>query len=151
MRQLMGQTNLIKVTPTITAGAYAAGDAVGGLLTFTILGAGGGGIVTGMSVTDKASANAELDLVLFNAPFTATSDNAPFDVSDADLLNCIGYVKVYASGYANFTDNSVGLVTGVGLAFKTATGALYGQLVTRSAPTYASTSDLQVTLHTLQD
>lgn len=140
-------------TPTITAGAYAAGDAVGGKLEFTVANNGANrGVVVSATLIDKAKQNIEADLFLFSADFTPTADNDPFDPSDADLLNCIGVIKFASGDYFSANDNSVAFVNKTLPFTLTPPGViLYGQLVTRGAPTYASTSDIKVLLGVLQD
>ena len=141
----------ITQTPTITAGAYAAGDAVGGLLTFAdaVRTNGGGGIVSKVVIIDDAAQLAPLDLVLFNQTFTATADNAAFDPTDADLQHCIGYIDIAATDYANFNDNAVAAKsTGLRMPYPIILSgtSLFGQLVVRGAPTYAATDDLTIKL-----
>ncbi len=55
-------------TPTITAGAYSAGDNVGGLLEFTnaALVAGEGGVIKQVEIIDDAGQEVELELWLFD-------------------------------------------------------------------------------------
>jgi hypothetical protein len=138
-------TIAIDQTPTITAGAYVAGDAVGGLLTFANAARSQHtGVVTTVVVSDLAAQGVDLELVLFGATFTATADNAPFDPSDADLLNRVGVIPI--DNHFAFNDNGISQRRNVGLWFQSQSENLYGQLVTRGAPTYASTSDLRVTL-----
>ena len=138
----------IQQDPTVTAGAYSAGDAVGGLLTFTDATPGGNGVsgalLMSCVIADEAKQSIETDLVLFSESFTPTADNAAFAPSDADLLNCIGVVTV--ADYAAFSASSVGTVANVGLPIKLtgAGGGLFGQLVTRGTPTYAATTDVAV-------
>lgn len=142
----------ISVTPTISAASiYASGDAVGGLLTFSNAARVSGGSITVQSVViiDNDQELAPLELVLFDRTFTATSDNAAFDPTDADLANCIGVVKV--SDYASFNDNSVATRAGIGLAATLNGTDLFGQLVVRSAPTYTATNDIIVIVQVVQD
>ena len=68
----------------------------------------------------------------------------PFAPSDADLLNCIGTVLV--NEHSAFANNGESQRRNVGLWFEAQGTTIYGQLVARGAPTYASTSDLQVTI-----
>jgi len=153
--EIIGNTRRFVATPTITAGAYAANDAVGGKLTFTLLEANyperSTGIIQGVTITDKAGQNAALDLILFQSDFTPTADNAPFDPSDADLLNLAGAIKILSSDYLAFADNSAAIRGALALPFSATTRFLYGQLVARGTPTYASTSDLTVILTVLAD
>jgi hypothetical protein len=141
----------LTATPTITAGAYGANDAVGGLLTFANAArlSGGSIVIEGITIVDEASQAASLELVLFDQTFTNTADNSPFDPTDADLANVIGVIPV--STYYTFNDNSVASRSGLGLACKLAGTSLFGQLVTRTAPTYAATDDVTVILHVIQN
>jgi len=148
-----GDTVTVTQTPTITAGAYSAKDAVGGLLTFASAARVSGGKITiqSVTVTDLAAQSATLVLVLFDQTFTATADNAAFDPSDADLANCVGIIPIYSSDYQAFADNGVATVRNIGLTVTLAVTSLFGQLMCTGTPTYASTSDLTVKLGILQD
>lgn len=137
--------------PTITAGLYAAGDALGGLLTFANAArvAGGGGCITKVVVIDKDQELTPVDLVLFDRQFVPTADNAPFDPSNADLNNCIGYIDVPATDYVDFVDNSVATkASGLRMPFDydLAGTSLFGQMriAGGATPTYTSTSDVRV-------
>ena len=138
----------IAVTPTITAGIYAAGDAVGGLLTFAAAASvyKGEGDITKLVIIDDAMQDAILDLWLFSETFTPTADNAPFDPSDADLQNCIGCLHIAAADYEDGVDNSVATLE-CEFAFTLAASgtSLFGQLVSPTdTPTYAAVDDLTV-------
>jgi len=151
------KTEVRALTPTITAGAYTAGDAVGGLLTFPAMFMAGqhSGILQTVAIIDDAQQSVELELHLFNQSFTPTADNGAFDPTDDDLENYLGYVTIAASDYASFTDNSAASVNNIGLVVEAAdpstSKALFGQLVTRGTPTYAATDDLTVRIGVLQD
>jgi hypothetical protein len=141
----------VSITPTITAGAYTAGDALGGLLTFAsvVRTAGGHGEIVKVTIQDNAKQSAPMDLVLFNQTFTATADNAPFDPTDADLANCIGYISVAATDYAEFNDNGVATkASGLQMPFEyklaAAGSSLFGQLVIRNGDTFAAVNDVTV-------
>jgi hypothetical protein len=140
----------IAVTPTITAGAYAAKDVVGGKMTFSAAArfSGAGGYVVGVTVIDKDQERAPLNLVLFDRDFTATADNAPFDPTDADLANTIGVVAI--RNYSDLADNAVGYAE-CRLPFVCNTTDVVGQLVTPATPTYGTTSDLTVVLYVSQE
>lgn len=142
----------ISQTPTISAaGIYAAGDALGGKLTFAnaALASGGSGMITKVRIVDDDQELAPVELVLFNQDFTATNDNAPFDPSDADMQNCLGFIDVAQTDYASFVDNSVAAKTsGLRMPFPYQLGSggstMYGQLVVRGTPTYTATDDITV-------
>lgn len=142
----------ISVTPTITAGLYAAGDNVGGLLTFANAArlAGGGGILNVLSIIDKGKQDAELELWLFSETFTPGADNAAWDPSDADLANFITVLSTADGNYYDATDNSVASLE-VARRYDLLGISLFGRLVTRGTPTYASTTDLTVKIGLVQD
>jgi len=142
----------ITVTPTISTGAYAAGDALGGLMSFAsaVLGTAGSGAITKVVIIDDDDELAPIDIVFFSTSFTPTADNNPFAPSDADMQNCIGYVDVAATDYASFVNNCVAAKTsGLRMPFpyKLSAGtALYAQMVIREAHTYTATDDITVKL-----
>lgn len=142
---------VIVQTPAITAGAYTAGDAIGGLLTFASAAraAGRKGEVVQVSIIDDAKQSAPIDIVLFNQTFTSTADNAAFDPSDADLQNCLGYVSVANTDYAEFNDNCVATKSSglqMPFSYELIGTSLFGQMVTRIGDTWAATDDLTVKL-----
>ena len=142
----------IAQTPTVTAGAYAANDAVGGLLTFAnaVRNSGGGGVVKDMIILDDAGQDAALELWLFSETFTAIADNAAFDISQADLRNLVAIVST-ADGayYASGTESAARVEASQ--RYDLAGTSLFGQLVTRGTPTYTATDDISVILGLLVD
>ena len=142
----------IAQTPTVTAGAYAANDAVGGLLTFAnaVRNSGGGGVVKDMIILDDAGQDAALELWLFSETFTAIADNAAFDISQADLRNLVGIIATSDGAYyASGTESAARVETAQ--RYDLAGTSLFGQLVTRGTPTYAATDDVTVIIGLLVD
>jgi hypothetical protein len=142
----------ITVQPVVsTTPAYTAKDAVGGKLTFANAARSSGGSITIQTavIVDRSQQQPVLELVLFDRDFTASNDNAVFDPTDADLAYCVGVIKI--SDYSDFNDNSVAVRTGIGLAAKLEGTDLYGQLVTRSTPTFVATTDIVVALDIIRD
>jgi hypothetical protein len=151
------ETFHLTAAPTVDhAGAYAAGDLIGGKLTLSpaVRLPGFGGIITRITLSDKAKQNAPIDVVLFVADPDATTftDQAALDIDDADLLNSF-HVSILATDYASFADNSEATVNNVGAAFRLAAGSkeLYAALVCRGTPTYAAAGDLQLTVAIAED
>jgi hypothetical protein len=152
----------VPVTPTISTTIYAAGEQVGGLLTFDncALGAGRGGRVTGATITDRDKEKATLQMWLFQALPTLTgTNNNPFDITDANLeaAQFIGNIDFSAANYRDGASASAcyGTLVGAppeGFRFSSsgANGALYGVLVCLATPTYTSASDLVVSLFGVQ-
>jgi hypothetical protein len=139
---------VVSATPVISTSAYATGDAVGAVMSFASATrvAAGSGVVESVTITDKAKQSANLDLLLFDTnPSVAPTDNAACVIADADLLTCVGVIPV--TNHYTLDDNGLSCARAVGLGFKLAAGTtLYGVLVVRNAPTYATASDLQVRL-----
>ena len=137
-----------QATPVVSASAiYASGDAVGGLLTFSGLGGTGMGKILSINIIDKGHQKAATDVLLFRSSVTATADNAPMALSAADALKTIGCFSIVTHDYVDCGSVSIatkslglnGFVDGVD-------DSLYGLLITRGTPTYATTSDLTIQL-----
>ena len=151
---MAGSGDTIIQIPTITAGAYSANDAVGGLLTFANAArvSGGGGIVKSLIILDDEGQDAELELWLFSVTFTAMADNDAWAPSEGDMENLVGIVTTTDGAYfqAAAGARSAARVEASQRYDLTAT-SLFGQLVTRGTPTYAATDDISVILGILQD
>lgn len=139
--------DIVRVTPTVTAGAYSANDVVGGTLTFPV----GSGILRAVTVVDQAKQSGALQLVLFDALPTDIADNGPYDIADADLLKIIGAVHLTDTAGADkfdFSDNKIYMRQGLTIPLKRAdsSAAIYGFLIALGTPTFAATTDVQVQL-----
>lgn len=142
----------ISQTPTVTAGAYSAGDAVGGLLTFdnAALVAGDGGVIKSLIILDDAGQDAQLELWLFKEAFTPMADNAAWAPSEADLRKLVGIISTSDGAWFAAGTPSAARVECSQVYTCTAT-SLYGQLKTGGTPTFAATDDITVVLGLLQD
>lgn len=142
----------IAQTPTVTAGAYSANDAVGGLLTFAgaALATGGGGVIKDVIFLDDAGQDAETELWLFNATFTAMSDNAAWAPSQADLRKLVAIVSTTGSVWRAAGTPSACVVE-CAQRYDCVGTSLFGQLVTRGTPTEAATDDITIIIGLLQD
>lgn len=152
--KVSGHYKVITVTPTVsTSPAYTANDQVGGIQTITLPYEGGNRLATLLSVSlvDKAAQNAALTIFFFTElPTVASSDNAAFDLTDANMLKYAFHVNITASDYATSSSNSaaclgMSTVAKCALATGNAATALYAVVKTTGTPTYASTTDLQFT------
>lgn len=144
----------ISQTPTISAAsAYAAGDAVGGIMTFAnaARAAGLGGVITKVAITDLAAQVADLELILWTtSPAGTFTDNAAIDPTDGDLQDYFIGIIPLAGCYSAFADNAAGSVV-PNLSFVGASTSIFGTLVSRGTPTYASTTDIEITLTIVRD
>jgi len=144
-----GYSNSIRITPTITAGAYSADDALGNEMELDFgvktIGTWDAYTLQSVSLVDKGKQDAEIDVLFFDASVTPASDNAAADFTDAQLAaNFLGIVTISGSDYGDLNDNSVATVKNVGLQLRPVdgTGSIYAYAVTRGTPTYTSTTDL---------
>lgn len=142
------------ITTALTVGtdAYTANDVVGGLLTFNVANAGGGGVIRWASIVDDDNEKTELTLYLFSAAPTAIADDAAFAPAIADLKIYIGKILFQAADYETINNNAVALL-GHGAStdylnvdFSTSSGNIYGYLVCTATPTYTAATDLTVVL-----
>jgi len=140
----------LPATPTVsTSPAYSAKDAVGGLLTFSnaVRASGGACRIDSVQVVDKSQQRPDLELILFDRSVTAPTDNLVFNPSDTELTYVVGVI--YIGGWSDLSTNSVTDIP-VGRDVVLNGTDLYGVLITRSTPTFASTSDIVVTVNVLQ-
>lgn len=140
-------------TPTVTAGAYSAGDIVGGLMTFPVGRVAGGMIILqDVQVVTKSDVSPSLLLVVFSADPTSTTktDNAAYSLNVADAFKVRAALPLTALGGIN-TDHGTPhtiRVGNLGIPIKLGAGSLnlYALLVDLTGTTLGSTSDVQVRL-----
>lgn len=133
-------------TVGVNTDAYTAGDLVGTKLTLPGVFEYGPmePYLVSIAVQDLTKQNAALDFLFFDSDPTATTftNNAAFDVADADLNKILGYASL--TDYTSFADSSVGSVGSLGLAVRPAGSALYAAIIARGTPTYGA-NELSVT------
>lgn len=150
------QSKSIRVAPTVTAGAYSAGDVVGGVLTFAdaARASGGCGMIQSVVVTDRGNVGSALKLILFSgSPSSAIADNGAFawGTDDADMAKYQGEIDIASTDYTTLATKKVATIPNVGLLYACDATSLYGYLVCSGTPTYAATTDLAVRLGVLRD
>jgi hypothetical protein len=149
------RSTAVTLQPTVTAAAYSANNCVGGLLTFTnAFGAAQSGVLESVTLSLKTgSVTAGFKLYLFNAnPSNTTwTDKASPSINAADVGKLIGpplSLTAYDNGLGTHTLYGI---DGIGRQLSSANTSLYGVLVTTGTPTFASTSDVYITVQILQD
>lgn len=142
------------ITPTVTAGAYATGTVVGGLISITgaARNSGGSGTVQSVIIDVKTTLTAAYDVIFFDTqPTNSTfTDNAALNVNTADLP--------FRCGTAHCTD-LVSLGTpqelqalSQNIVYKLNTGTtLYAVVVLRGAQSFASTTAVVLNFRMLPD
>jgi hypothetical protein len=149
-----GKTTVIKDTSAVTASsAYSGGNAVGGKRTLTgALTSVGTGILESIIVLDRANQKAALDIFIFDAdPTAATLADKTAFVFSTDDLKVIAHVSVAGSDYVTVNSKAIAHETSLGIALKASGTTLWAAVVTSGTPTFAATTDVQVTFGILQD
>jgi hypothetical protein len=143
---------VVTASPVVVPAAYHTGDVIGGLITFAYAAnePGGYGTICSAELIDKAAQAVKLELALFmtTLPGTTLTDNAAFTPADADLLAKICSIKFETYDYDSYANNATASKGQLVYAYSLPTGvtSIYGVLVSRGAPTYASASDIQIAL-----
>ena len=153
----------VTATPTIATSGYVDNDQIGGLQTYTnaALASGRPGLIVGATLTSRTvTALNALELWIFEAsPTLAGSDNAAFDLSDANLeaARPTAVIDFLAADYRNTVSGvwCLGSIKGgkVSEPFVTSGSAnLFGVLVATAAPAaqYGGTTDIVVALEIQQ-
>ena len=144
----------VAVAPTVTAGAYSAGDIMGGLLEFDLVAPANDAIffLQNVEINFLSAVTPSLVLHLFDADpaSSAKADNAAYSLLAADAFKRIcslPFVTLNAYLTDHGTPNSYSLPD-LSRVLKPVAGTrkIYGLLVDLTGVTLASTSDLQVRL-----
>lgn len=152
-----GYTSMVQAIPTVTAGAYAAGTVIGGPLALvgSVRDYAGSGLVQSVGISFTSGVQPSLDVVLANSPFTTSvvTNGSVLQISTADLANIIGVIHLTDATLLGATAPSYIEALGQALPFVLpGTGdTLYALVVTRSAVTLTSTSDMTFSLRVIQD
>lgn len=148
------RTSKVAVTPTVTsASAYAAGNAVGGKMTFAgVFDSANSGILQSIRVRSKSIQTTGLKLYLFTSDPTNTTwtDKTAPSVNVADLPNLVGPFTL-GSPDSGLGTETTWTLEGIGAAIVASGTGLFGILVATGTPTWASTTDVTVELTTLKD
>jgi hypothetical protein len=145
------ENKIYTVTPVITAGAYSAGDVVGGMITIPVSGPGGGGTLRRIIIADDDNEKAALKIHFFTSQPTVFADNAAYAPVIADLVKLIGVVPVASADYTTVNGNAYGIVQDLGIDFFVEFGNLYAYVVCDATPTYAAVTDLTLRFGFWQD
>lgn len=147
---LVPSTSSPLVTPTITAGAYTAGQQVGPLMSFAI--GATSGILESIRVTCQTVQTTALNLYIFDVNPTGstwTDRSTPAIVAaDRPLVRGMYSLASPASGLGTHT---IWNIDGIACSFVTPTSTLYGVMIVVGTPTFGSVADLTVKLGIIDD
>jgi len=138
------------ITPGITAGAYAAGDVVGGLIIFDFKEMFGG-TLRSIKIIDVAEQDEAFKVYLFDRQPTTIDDNDPFTLSLSDWQKWVGTITVSASDYESLNNIAGADSDSWAIDFASSGGLLYAYFVTTGTPTYAAATDLSIRAYAWMD
>lgn len=129
---------------------YSAGDLIGSAVSVATSNfqSGSDQSIKGITVEDLAKQNTPLSFIFFDSTPDATTftNNSALDIGDSDVHKIFAVVSMSHTNYQGFADNSVGTVQCDIPVSTSAVGGLFMAVVTNGSPTYASVSDLKVSL-----
>ncbi len=159
MSTILRPSDLFTVVPTIVPAAYAAGDQIGTQGKHQLLDVVEGpktiALLESLILFDGAKQKSAIDILFWNSnPTVASTDNAPFDVTDAQCIEkLIGYVSIAAANYADLANSAVATVKDIRLPLQPLQNtdnsfgrSLWLSFVCRGTPTYAAATDLKLWL-----
>jgi len=141
---------------TVQAAAYAANDVIGGKITIANATriAAGSGTIRSIVLNCKSTQTTAFDIIFFNADPAATTftENGSIAVNAADFDKIFdGVVFAATTPWINVGTPSFAHAS-VALPFKLAAGTtIWACIISRGAPTFASTTDLTLTLEIEQN
>jgi len=134
------------VTPVISTGIYASGDAIGPIQSIlkAVSSSDQSGIISSFVISDEDGQDAPLDVIIFESSVTGGSDNAAYAPSQAEVNASVGAFSVLAGDYIAAGALSIATVKpAFEFQFDQST-TLFFQLVSRGTPTYSATDSLQL-------
>lgn len=159
--EIDGKSRVDTVTPVLSLVPYSDGDQMGVPIELKQLLDNPGDTIAiqTISVLDKAKQKAAFDILFFDTlPVVSSSDNAPLDISDAEMAaKYIGKASLAAASYSDLVNNSVGLINNLGLLLQgagnsaSANFSVWCVFQCHGTPTYTSASDLVVKIGAFQD
>lgn len=147
----LNRTTLIPSTAgiVVTDGAYTALDVVGGTIVFDVHSAGGGGVISDIYLTDAANQAVAYTLYLFDGLPTEIADNDgwPGSIDIDDLDNRIAKIDLAVGRYLPAINSlRSAQIPNVDQKFAAPTGFLSMFLVCATGPTFAATTDIQMSM-----
>jgi len=144
---LTRRTRLTATSNFTVAGAYALGDQMSSIFTFsnaTIV-SGGNGVISNVTVADSQNLLGAVDIVFFRQSVTLAADNGAFTLTNTDSVNIVGVVQIpgtFTIGSAKF-----GQAINIMMPFTCTATTLYAAMIARTANSSMSTVAGSVTLN----
>lgn len=149
--EIGGNSDVIPLALTVTAGAYTAGMVVGGKQTVTAAMrlSNGKGFIDHIALRDTSNQKAPLNILVFNAdPTSGTyTDHAAYAANGTDMGKYQGLIKVLASDWETLGTECLADVDVKKIVEANGGNSnLYLIIVTPGTPTFGSTSALSLSV-----
>lgn len=142
-----------QISPTVSTSAYAAGDAISGLLSMpaAFRSADQSGILRQLNITAELGAGFDVDVLFFASAVTGGTDNDAYTPAFTEAQELVGLISFVAADFTIVGANAfASKAVELDMQLPRST-TLYFQLVARGAVTFAATDDLSVGLVLRQD
>ena len=147
---VLWQFRTIKLTPTISATQYSAGDVVGGLMTLPVENPESGkasGYISRVQVVDKDGVGAAGKLYVFSEKPAEIADHAAFTLDAANIAKMVGDPVAISSYDAIGSVKRAQVALDNVLEFNAADGNLYAYFVADATPDFTNTDALTFLVH----
>ena len=143
----------LQIPMTTQGTAYAAGDSFGTQFRFpsVLRPRRKSGVIHSAMFYDLSDQGAAVDMHLFRRAPAIVTDNAAYNVTDADILLYLGTISFAAANFIDVGGSRVCTVLNVGLAVVSDDEDLYVQCSTTGTPTVTAGSEPHVAIVVLQD
>lgn len=150
---VVGLTKTITVIPYITNAAYSDGDAGSYVFALDVGREAGKHVqLQRLFLLDKDDEGMAMDIAFFDRSVTLAVPGDAWNVSDADMAYCIGYVSIGSSDWVDLGGNRVAAVNNLNLSMLPSSGTtVYAAIRSRGTSTFTATNDVQVTAIVYQD
>jgi hypothetical protein len=146
--------DMVSFVPTLDTAAYASGDVLFSTTQITGVTRAADGRACLMSLTgiDKSKNKPAMTLLFYQTNVTSAAANAANNLSDSDQANLLGYVRILATDWIDYANNSIFCKTAINLLLEAASGtsSVYCVgILDAGTPTFAA-SDLVLKLGFVQ-
>lgn len=158
MGEVGGNTTINTPALAVTAGAYTAGFAVGGILTLTsaMRKSGGSGVLQSLMMVDHANQKAQMEVLIFDSnPAGGTyADHGAAAIGDADIAKLLHRISIAATDWVSLGGTARAIVDVNAIAkpvVASGSANLFMVIITLGTPTFANTTDLEARLGFFRD
>jgi hypothetical protein len=145
IEETAGGAYVFDVTAALDTNAYADGDSMnagspGALLEVTgfVPETGVTRVLNSVVVNDKDDQGIGFEIFFFDRAVTLPNTNAAWNVSDADMSYCQGYVPVATADFDDLGGNRIAVIKNLGLPLRPNATSLFIALRSRGAGTYSA-------------